>query len=96
MNEAIKNLSIEVNNLLLEEESIKRYLNLKKNIYNNETLLKEFNKMNFYKNCNVDSLDNFEAQKIYKEINENPVIHNFINLNEEVNLLLSEVKKYLL
>lgn len=96
MNEAIKNLSIEVNNLLLEEESIKRYLNLKKNIYNNETLLKEFNKMNFYKNCNVDSLDNFEAQKIYKKINENPVIHNFINLKEEVNLLLSEVKKYLL
>ena len=96
MNEAIKNLSIGVNNLLLEEESIKRYLNLKKNIYNNETLLKEFNKMNFYKNCNVDSLDNFEAQKIYKKINENPVIHNFINLNEEVNLLLSEVKKYLL
>lgn len=96
MNEAIKNLSIEVNNLLLEEESIKRYLNLKKNIYNNETLLKEFNKMNFYKNCNVDSLDNFEAQKIYKRINENPVIHNFINLKEEVNLLLSEVKKYLL
>lgn len=96
MNEAIKNLSIEVNNLLLEEESIKRYLNLKKNIYNDETLLKEFNKMNFYKNCNVDSLDNFEAQKIYKRINENPVIHNFINLKEEVNLLLSEVKKYLL
>ncbi|MCI7601938.1 MAG: YlbF family regulator [Mollicutes bacterium] len=96
MNEAIKNLSIEVNNLLLEEESIKRYLNLKKNIYNDETLLKEFNKMNFYKNCNVDSLDNFEAQKIYKKINENPVIHNFINLNEEVNLLLLEVKKYLL
>ena len=96
MNEAIKNLSIEVNNLLLEEESIKRYLNLKKNIYNNETLLKEFNKMNFYKNCNVDSLDNFEAQKIYKRINENPVIHNFINLKEEVNLLLSEVKKYFL
>lgn len=96
MNEAIKNLLIEVNNLLLEEESIKRYLNLKKNIYNDETLLKEFNKMNFYKNCNVDSLDNFEAQKIYKKINENPVIHNFINLNEEVNLLLSEVKKYLL
>lgn len=96
MNEAIKNLSIEVNNLLLEEESIKRYLNLKKNIYNDETLLKEFNKMNFYKNCNVDSLDNFEAQKIYKKINENPVIHNFINLKEEVNLLLSEVKKYLL
>ncbi|MDY4857082.1 MAG: YlbF family regulator [Candidatus Onthovivens sp.] len=96
MNEAIKNLSIEVNNLLLEEESIKRYINLKKNIYNDETLLKEFNKMNFYKNCNVDSLDNFEAQKIYKKINENPVIHNFINLNEEVNLLLLEVKKYLL
>lgn len=96
MNEAIKNLSIEVNNLLLEEESIKRYLNLKKNIYNDETLLKEFNKMNFYKNCNVDSLNNFEAQKIYKKINENPVIHNFINLNEEVNLLLLEVKKYLL
>lgn len=96
MNEAIKNLSIEVNNLLLEEESIKRYLNLKKNIYNDETLLKEFNKMNFYKNCNVDSLDNFEAQKIYKKINENPAIHNFINLNEEVNLLLLEVKKYLL
>ena len=96
MNEAIKNLSIEVNNLLLEEESIKRYLNLKKNIYNDETLLKEFNKMNFYKNCNVDSLDNFEAQKIYKKINENPVFHNFINLKEEVNLLLSEVKKYLL
>lgn len=96
MNVAIKNLSIEVNNLLLEEESIKRYLNLKKNIYNDETLLKEFNKMNFYKNCNVDSLDNFEAQKIYKKINENPVIHNFINLNEEVNLLLLEVKKYLL
>ena len=96
MNEAIKNLSIEVNNLLLEEESIKRYLNLKKTIYNDETLLKEFNKMNFYKNCNVDSLDNFEAQKIYKKINENPVIHNFINLNEEVNLLLLEVKKYLL
>ena len=96
MNEVIKNLSIEVNNLLLEEESIKRYLNLKKNIYNNETLLKEFNKMNFYKNCNVDSLDNFEAQKNYKRINENPVIHNFINLKEEVNLLLSEVKKYLL
>lgn len=96
MNKAIKNLSIEVNNLLLEEESIKRYLNLKKNIYNDETLLKEFNKMNFYKNCNVDSLDNFEAQKIYKKINENPVIHNFINLNEEVNLLLLEVKKYLL
>ena len=96
MNEAIKNLSIEVNNLLLEEESIKRYLNLKKNIYNDEALLKEFNKMNFYKNCNVDSLDNFEAQKIYKKINEKPVIHNFINLSEEVNLLLSEVKKYLL
>lgn len=96
MNETIKNLSIEVNNLLLEEESVKRYLNLKKNIYNDETLLKEFNKMNFYKNCNVDSLDYFEAQKIYKKINENPVIHNFINLNEEVNLLLLEVKKYLL
>ena len=35
-------------------------------------------------------------RRAYKKINENPVIHNFINLNEEVNLLLLEVKKYLL
>lgn len=96
MNEKINKLSIEVNKLLLEEETIKRYLKLKKNIFDDELLLKEFNKMNFYKNCNVDSLDNFEAQKIYKKINANPMIHNYTNLNEEVNLLLLEVKKILL
>lgn len=96
MNERINILSKDINNLLLGEEVIKRYLNLKKVIFSDKKLLNEFNKMNFYKNCNVDSLDNFEAQKIYKGIIGNPLIHNYLNLQDEVNMLLLEVKKILL
>lgn len=96
MNDKILKKSIEINNLLLKNKIIEEFLNLKKVINEDQELNKLWKKMNYYKNCNNESEDNFEAQLIYKEIISHPLISNYLECKKEVKELLNEVKKEIL
>lgn len=96
MNNNIYNLSTKINENLLNNNLIKDYLNMKNELISNEDFLNLQNEINYYKNCSIESENNYISKEKYKELMNNPFIHNYLNLEEEVLNLLNEVKSNLL
>ncbi len=93
----------QLKNVLYENDVIKNYLKTKKALENNneiQELLSELRKHQrlMCKNVNNDKIYSSEKEKylaIKEELNLNPLYQNFINLQNEVDVLLKEVRDYL-
>lgn len=93
----------QLKNVLYENDVIKNYLKTKKALENNneiQELLSELRKHQrlMCKNVNNDEIYSFEKEKylaIKEELNLNPLYQNFTNLQNEVDVLLKEVRDYL-
>lgn len=92
----------ELIDLIKNDESIKQYKRLEKIINSDELLLKELKELKDIQKelVNLQYLGKREmaliVEKQYddklKKINENPLLYNYLQLQDELNYLLQEIK----
>ncbi len=90
--EILKNIK-ELQNDILDEPLIKKYIVLKE-IYDNSIELKSLrNKIKSLKNCHIKDEEKVEYYRILKEYNNNPLVIEFKNVSDDVCNFLEEIKK---
>lgn len=70
----------------------KYYLNIIQNDHKLNKLVKE---MKFYKKCKMSEKDKEIFIKLKKEYDSNPIINNYKNAKEELEIFFKEIKKEL-
>lgn len=103
MNNKIKEHVDDLKSSLLEDELVKEYLSLKKEVYENEYLESLREKIKTaQKNMAKSLLDDgdYEAYKkeyesLMEEYKSHPIVHNYENISEQIKDLLLEIKDIL-
>lgn len=85
----------EINKYLLKTELIKDYLDLNYFFEHDKKFKKEVNEMDYYRTCEIQAKDMKLSLSLYFDVIKNPLVKNYINLKEEVSLLMEDVKKEL-
>ncbi len=94
----MNNLDILISNLkeeILKEPLIKEYLRLKEIIKNNEEINKKILELQYLTKCNASEEEQKRYYEIKKELEENPLIHNYKIVEEEVKNYKEEIKNIL-
>lgn len=87
----------EINSLLLENETIKEYLELKGEIENDLNLTSKMNRLNEYRKiiCKDKEADSSEYFALLDSYNNDPRVKRYLSLKKEINEYFVEISDIL-
>lgn len=91
----IEDLIIKLKEEIYKEPLINEYLRLKEAIKNNKEINKKILELQFLKKCNPTIEEKNRYYEIKKELDNNPLISNYKNIEKEVNIYKNEIKEIL-
>lgn len=95
MNNEILEIVKSLRSDILSLELFNEYVSLKKEINNSKTLQKSIKNLKYLKKCDCTDFEKEEYNQVKNKIESDPLIHNFMIVQDEINDLFKEIRDIL-